>query len=274
MERLNPDINIFVATHKVFQMFAEGDGQIYIPLQVGTAPNLGYLSENQLDNIAHKNTNFCELTALYFLWKNVKCKYAGLIHYRRYLGLRHSGQMSIISDKDIRKILKRNSILGVSDNVELKIPIFRSHQQVSILTREEIELILSSYDIIVPAAVEMDEPLREQYAKYHNIRDFDICREIIAEKYPDYIPVFDAMAKQNRIYYANMVVAKKEVLDEYCQWIFDILFEAEKRIDISQYTAYNKRVFGFLAERLFSIWIVKNNKKFKCYSSAIAIEIK
>ena len=54
-----------------------------------------------------------------------------------------------------------------------------------------------------------------------------------------------------------MFVMKKEKFDEYCQWLFTILFELEKRIDISNYNQYESRVFGFISERLFNVWLEK-----------------
>lgn len=60
-----------------------------------------------------------------------------------------------------------------------------------------------------------------------------------------------------------MFVMKKELFDEYCAWLFDILFELEKRIDISRYDAYQARVFGFLGERLFNVWLEKKKLKIK-----------
>jgi len=57
----------------------------------------------------------------------------------------------------------------------------------------------------------------------------------------------------------NMFVMKKEYLNKYCEWLFDILFELEKRIDISQYDAFHARVFGRISERLLDIWINTNN---------------
>ena len=44
-------------------------------------------------------------------------------------------------------------------------------------------------------------------------------------------------------------------MNRYCEWLFDILFELEKRIDVSGYDAYNARVFGFIGERLLDVWL-------------------
>ena len=52
---------------------------------------------------------------------------------------------------------------------------------------------------------------------------------------------------------------RKELFYNYCEWLFDILFTLDKRIDISSYDKYQTRVFGFLAERLFNVWLMKNN---------------
>lgn len=60
-----------------------------------------------------------------------------------------------------------------------------------------------------------------------------------------------------------MFISRKKVFDDYYKWLFDILFEAEKIIDISNYDNYNKRVYGFLSERLFNVWIEKNKDNLK-----------
>ena len=79
------DIKILVATHKKYWM---PDDDVYVPLHVGAAgkESLGYLPDNTGDHISSKNPNYCELTGLYWAWKNLDCEYIGLCHYRRYFG--------------------------------------------------------------------------------------------------------------------------------------------------------------------------------------------
>lgn len=60
------------------------------------------------------------------------------------------------------------------------------------------------------------------------------------------------MSKGHRF---NMFIMKKALADEYCEWLFDILFDLEKRLDITGYIEKERRVFGFIAERLLDVWI-------------------
>ena len=56
----------------------------------------------------------------------------------------------------------------------------------------------------------------------------------------------------------NMFVMRRDLFDAYCQWMFSILEELERRLDISAFDAYNSRVFGFVSERLLDVWLEKN----------------
>ena len=86
--------------------------------------------------------------------------------------------------------------------------------------------------------------------------------KIIQEKYPEYYPEFENLKNTSQIHACNMFIMKKEYLDQYCTWLFDILFELEKRIDISQYDAFHARLFGRVSERLLDVWIKTNNLKY------------
>ena len=224
---MNEKINIYVAAHKESTFPEE---KIYVPIRVGAAINendFGYLRDDNGDNISKKNKNYCELTAIYWIWKNDKSDIVGLTHYRRYF-------------------FKK----------------FRICKFKNVLNSEDIEKILNSYDMIVPnLTFNIKHNTRTSWNYSHKIEDYDLCREIIRKKYPEYLDDFDKFSKSKFMYTCNMCITKKEIFDEYCEWLFNILFELEKNVDISNYDDYNKRLFGFMSERLFNVWV--NHKKLK-----------
>ncbi|MCQ9122358.1 hypothetical protein BKG95_07160 [Rodentibacter pneumotropicus] len=244
---INNDINIFIATHKKFILPEGIDPRIYIPFQVGLGDDLGYLRENNKINIAEKNPNFCELTLLYYIWKNIDSKIIGLVHYRRYL-------------------YKKNKFKKIG---LLYIPWKRFYK---ILNAKDIYLLLEKYDLILPRVNNIFETsIKEQYGMTHYIEDWNIISQIICEKYPEYIDSFRKVEMGKNFYGCNMFISKKETITPYFEWLFDILFEAERRCNISNYSDYQKRIFGFLSERLFTVWIFHHKDSLKIYETKMRL---
>ena len=201
---------------------------VYKPIQVGFEPtiNSSFLRDNTGNNIAEKNGSYCELTALYWGWKNLGVDTIGLCHYRRFLGSSHA---SLIS-----RIRKRQHIL----------------------TEDQIERMLNDYDIILPNKRHYwIETRGSQYAHAHHIQDLEVTEAVLRERHPDYLPEWRNMLCSRSGHICNMFIMRKELLDEYCSWLFDILFEVEKRLDISAYSDNDKRVMGFLSERMLDVWV-------------------
>lgn len=221
------NVKVYIATHKKANL---PELKEYVPIQVGAEgkEKLGYITDNTGENISNKNPNFCELTATYWIMKNDNSDIVGLTHYRRYFF---------------------NNIFSNS---------FKN-----IIHKEKIIKILNNYDIIVPKKYKLGVTVEKQYSQIHNIEDLMKCGEIIKNKNPEYSEAFDKVLKKRKIYTYNMFISRKKVFDDYYKWLFDILFEAEKIIDISNYDNYNKRVYGFLSERLFNVWIEKNKDNLK-----------
>ena len=83
---MQPNIKIFVSTHRPDVYFP--DNKYLNPIQVGTTEDKCFdniLHDNEGDNIADKNSSYCELTAQYYAYKNIDADYYGFFHYRRYL---------------------------------------------------------------------------------------------------------------------------------------------------------------------------------------------
>lgn len=82
----------------------------------------------------------------------------------------------------------------------------------------------------------------------------------LSNEYPNVKIIF---LEGKDLYYYNMFIAPKEVIAPYCDWVFPILAEVEKRVDMTGYDDYQKRIYGFLTERLFDVWMDKQNLRVK-----------
>jgi len=218
------NIKILVAMHKEYQ---KPDDGIYVPIQVGKSNatfNLGIIADNTGDNISIKNPNYCELTAVYWAWKNLDADYIGLTHYRRHFA-----------------------------------PIVFGSKWDRLLSRGIAEKIMSETDVILPQ--KRKYYIESNYSHYihaHKKIDIEIMSKIIERDYPDYVSSYNSFMKRTQAHMFNMFIMKKDKFDEYCSWLFELLFKIENELDISDYSAFDARVFGRLSELLINVWIDKN----------------
>ena len=190
---------IYIATHKKFNV-PNLNG--YCALQVGAEgkEKYGYLRDNIGNHISGKNANYCELTGLYWIWKNTDDSYKGLVHYRRYFGRNN------LSNK-ISDICSYEYLLNCLKSVDIVLPYVEYFKQNA---KEEILLHCCTEEI------------------------FDKLRQIIETKYPDYIETYDRYFNENKASLFNMLFCKREIFDAYCEWLFSILFVLEKQVDLAK----------------------------------------
>ncbi|WP_261010241.1 DUF4422 domain-containing protein [Streptococcus mitis] len=228
------NIKILVATHKKYKMPA--DTSVYLPIHVGCEgkEDLGFQGDNSGENISTLNPYYCELTGLYWAWRNLDCDYLGLVHYRRYF----------------TKITKRyNESINIDD---------------VILNRYEIEELLENSEVIVPKRRKYYiETLYSHYDHTFDGTHLDLARTIIEMKSPEYLPSFEKVMKQRSGYMFNMFIMKKELADDYFTWLFPILDSMHESMDLSGLTDFEARLFGRVSELLFNVWLDKNNLKMK-----------
>lgn len=228
-------IKMLVATHKKYDMPSYN---IYLPVHVGREgkEDLGYQGDNQGDNISDKNSNYCELTGLYWAWKNLDCDIIGLSHYRRHFTMKSKSEIKNNKDNKMDLVINNDEILSLLKGCDIIVPKKRNYY---------IETIWSHYE------------------HAHKIKDLIETKNIIKEKYSEYIDSFDKVMNGKTLHLYNMFIMSKEDFDSYCEWLFDILFELESRTDLSEYDAYQSRIYGFISERLFNVWILHNKKQLK-----------
>lgn len=223
---MNKKVTIIIAAHKEYRM---PEDSIYLPVHVGAEGkdlDLGFVKDNTGENISDKNASFCELTGLYWAWKNLDANYIGLAHYRRHFSYRKKSREPF-------------------ENV---------------LTYQELGQMLSKYRVFVPHKRKYYiETLYSHYAHTHYAEHLDKTRKIIKEIYPDYLECFDTVVNRSYGYMFNMMIMQKELFDDYCEWLFTILFELEKRIDhqSSELSAFQGRFYGRVSEIIFNVWLEK-----------------
>ena len=134
----------------------------------------------------------------------------------------------------------------------------------SVLDNKQLEELLNEVDVILPKKRNyLIENLYDHYSHTTYVEPLDEAGKIIKEKYPKYIEEFENLKKRRSAHMFNMLIMKKDILDDYCKWLFDILFELEKRIDGTKYNKFHARYIGRVSELLLDVWINTNNIKYK-----------
>lgn len=195
-----------------------------IPIQVGAAltdKRICEIQDNKGNHISGKNKQYCELTALYWIWKNECSDYVGLGHYRRHFEL--------------------------------------EEEQLKQLMRSDIDVVLTIPILDIPS-------VEATYRRDHVGEDWDVMLEAVRTLSPDYMDTVSRM-QRGRFYYAyNMFIMRREILEDYCNWLFPILFYCEEHCEDryrKKRDAYQSRYIGFLAEHLMSVYFMHHENEYK-----------
>ena len=248
-----PDIKILVTTHMEYGM---PDDPVYVPLWVGAAgrkkgwePPKGYLRDDTGDNISRKNGSFCELTGLYWAWKNLDADYIGLAHYRRHFASTGINPVHLYW-RGARSVLGSFFREGESAGEGFTIrDAIRSGELAGMLPQTRLFLPKKRRYVI--------ETLYSHYAHTHYAYQLDEAGKAVRERCPEYRDSFERAVRQRAGYMFNMAIMERELFDDYCGWLFGILFELEGRMDAGRLSPYQGRVFGRLGEILMNVWVRK-----------------
>ncbi len=191
-------------------------------IQVGTSLTAKRLEtsyyDNSGDNISERNKQFCELTALYWIWKNAKDDIIGLAHYRRHFILPENWKQ--------------------------------------IMLREKI-------DVILPVPLYVHPCIEQNYRSRHVGENWDVMLNYLKENDCDnYIKAKEFFETTGIYSPCNMLIAKKSIFDDMCEWLFPILFYVANKGGTLE-DNYQNRYPGFISERLITYFFEKNRDKYR-----------
>ena len=241
----NERARIYVMTHKEFIV---PDDPMYVPVHVGRKPWLDaqekavdsgrrdgcqalltYTGDDSGDNISDQNCYYSELTGLYWVWKNVRDM--------EYVGTCHYRRYLLHQGRPF--------------------------------TEQGIVDVLSNYDVITTKTLQLNYSYYEGFCSHHKPMYLDETARVIAERYPEYHETFSQLVHEKHTYFGNMLICRKELYDAYCTWLFDILFELQRRIKVEEEDSYHRRIFGFISEFLQYVWIVHN--RYRVYECMVGM---
>ncbi len=228
-----------------------------LPILVGDYKNLndfpkGAVLDSTGDNISYLNKSFCELTALYWIWKNgdrAKHKAWGLCHYRRYFMKKNYRVTGTMRSRKYFDFKQQNIDKIVNDNLY-----------------KHISNMLDEYQIIIQLPVDAHKvknkryTIEEAYKLNHIASDWQKALEVVLEKYPSYSNSVETFRNSLSMSYYNMMIASWKVWDDYLEWLFNIFLDLKDRITVTDHP-YQGRAFGFLSERLINLYIHHNKLK-------------
>ena len=242
-------LKILVCCHKPCDL---PEDELLLPVHVGASlsdADFGMQRDDMLfgkpcDNISAKNKTYCEITAIYWAWKNIKklypdLEYIGLNHYRRFFAF----------EKSFFDIYACPEPMKASDYC---------------LDKTKLSSALQHSRACVAKPKVYKYSLATDYCVHHVSDDYRKLKNIVYELYPSYEDSFkEVMEQNNKLSHYNMFILRWDDFDAYCTWLFSILTEVEKVVDVSSYTDVQKRVFGYMAERLLNVWLYHNKIKTK-----------
>lgn len=238
-----PDIKLFVCCHQRVELPGH---PLLVPVQVGAAlaperfPGFLY-DDGGAEHISDKNRAYCELTGQYWAWKNAQADYYGFFHYRRFL------YPDVRAKRPYR--VEREPSPALLDK----------------LGYGEFDRLIGQYDLIAPRGEDMRIPARAHYARapYHHAEDLEVVEAIVRERCPEMAAAMEEYLSGTVCYFGNIYIMKRDVFLDYCGWLFPILAEFDRRRDTSDYAPQERRVDGYLAERLFGVYLTHRRGKLK-----------
>ena len=228
------NVKIYTMTHKPFR---KPDDPVYIPLHVGCelSQDLGYMGDNTGEHISDLNPYYGELSGLYWIWRNeTEADIVGVCHYRRFF----------------------------------------VNEDGSFMRAGDYEAALADCDVMVSDMTMRGGTNRENFGKKHNALDMEAVGEAIKKIYPEDYDAFCRVMDDEKCCYGNLMAARKETYDAYCEWLFNVLVEASEEIDakLQQYDLYQRRVYAYLSEVLLYVWIKARGLRIKEGRVAITAE--
>jgi hypothetical protein len=272
VKEFSDKINVFIPYSSIVPVYST---ELFHPIFIGEV-NTKLVTEALQDstdaNIFEKSKIYGELSAYYWVWKNFTAivpsplEGEGIFQCEeRALEKLGGGHIPTFTKNDYIGFCQFYHFMDFNSDSKVFAPfnlicldefaeLFKNY------TEENVLNFVQDYDIVVPTQIPLNTTLYEQYLRSHKKEDLDLATDVIKEIYPEYVEAVEKAMSANSMYPLGNFIMKTEVYNDFCEWLFNILDEIEKRINWNEYGKYRDIVLSaFVAERFLNIWLEHNS---------------
>ena len=220
----------------------------FVPLHVGAAlakRDHGMVRDDAGDTISTRNPRYCEMTGIYWVWRNVDLPdHVGFLHYRRFFDFRPGREREVEEDGFVKEIRLTPKVVEEYG-----------------LDAGTIGGLLKDCDGLLPKPFDVRahgyRSVRDQYRSFpqHIDAHLDLLAGIMERRGANDARALREVLDGPTFYANNMFVFSADLFRRYCEWIFPILDELDERIDLRGLDRQQRRAVGYLAERLMSVFV-------------------
>ena len=246
---INPNLQesilkIFIMAHKDFINYRNNSVYNIVvdnKYQLQNKYNLNIIYANQSELYSMRRA-YCEMGKIYFIYHLYK---KGMI-FSKYVGISHYRRY-----------------FNFKDNIP------------------ELDNIFKNYDVILGKPFFISKGIRGSYCEIHICKIYDEMIDIIKNRNPEYYKSAIKVSKSKKIYYFNIFIMKIRDFLKYCEFMFDVLFELDRRNNLNSdkdvyefvkkffnnntMILYQSRMQAFLSERISNIFYYKHFKRIKTF---------
>lgn len=240
---MQPALRMFSICH-MDGAFTRQNGWIE-PIAIGdlarTARHMPLRDDIGAASIAHLHPYFSELTAHYWVWKNIeKVPFVGFCHYKRYFNFIENPQI-------------HQPQLLVPNSEQMFQHLGQDSQKSAALNQMMLTDVIASRSYCLPETIE------QQFCSNHQtqvwIEFVKTVKDVSPAWLSNYLPWF-GVSREFRFY--PIFITRWEVFDEFCHLLFSVLFELFRKIGPLQgpddARFHPKRYPAFLSERFMMLY--------------------
>ena len=206
----------------------------FLPIAAGACRHDITTDADGDDNISAKNKWYGDFTSIYWAWKNLKgVDIIGTSHYRRYLA----------DSTWLSKWQNEYPLTWMN---------FCNHQY----QLWKLKIMLRHNDFVMVNPIQLGMKIREQYILCHPFpENIDYVTEALQKIHPESVDIWLKILDEDSMQLGYLFLTRWKNFDELCEWLYPVLLELEKRIELSKYDGYQGRVIAYLYERLVPVFI-------------------